>query len=193
VIDEVVLENPIVKGMPMWDLDRVRGAARAAGTLFGATPLPAWSSSRPETNQGLGGEFRLSYGTFSTVDLNGGIGGPLTDTLSMRFSGLYQSRSDWVDNKHTGENDALGGYDTKALRLQLLWQPNDKFSGLLNDPWLGPRWDRAHLRANILKAGTNDLVDGFEQTQSGRMASTSRRSRRGHRAQVGVQLRRRHL
>ena len=166
LVDEVVLENPILKGMPMWDVERVEVLRGPQGTLFGRnTPAGVVKFETKKPTKVWEGEFRLSYGTFNTVDLNGGIGGPLTDTLSMRFSGLYQSRSDWVDNLHTGKDNALGGYDTKAYRLQFLWQPNEQFNGLLNVHGWDLDGTARIFRANIIKAGTNQLVDGFEQDE----------------------------
>ena len=75
---------------------------------------------------------RASYGTYSTTDVQAAVGGSLGGGWSARFSGLYQSRSDWVDNMYEpGPETKLGGYTTTAFRLQLLWEPNEKFSGLL--------------------------------------------------------------
>ena len=163
VYDEIVLENPVLKGMPVWDVERVEVLRGPQGTLFGRnTPagIVKFDSVRPSAERD--GFLRASYGTFDTVDVRGAVGGALTDTLSARFSGLVQSRSDWVDNGFTGERDALEGYQNSALRLQFLWEPNDRFSGLLNLH----AWDvdgTARLfRANIIPAGGSGVVDGFD-------------------------------
>jgi iron complex outermembrane receptor protein len=164
VVDEVVLENPVVKGMPLFDLDRIEVLRGPQGTLFGRnTPAGVVKFETKRPTRDWDADFRLSYGTYNTIDFNGGVGGPLTDTLSMRFSGLYQSQSDWVDNKHTGEDDALGGYTTTAYRLQFLWEPSEKFDALLNVHGWDVDGTARIFRANIIKKGTNDLVDDFAQ------------------------------
>ncbi|MCP4900601.1 MAG: TonB-dependent receptor [bacterium] len=166
VVDEVVLENPMVKAMPLFDLDRVEVLRGPQGTLFGRnTPAGIVKFETLKPTQEFEAYARASIGTFNTMDMNAAVSGPLTDTLSARFSGLYQSRSDWVNNKHTGEDKALGGYDTHAYRLQLLWEPNDKFSGLLNLHGYEIDGTARMFRANIVKPGTGGLVGGFEQDE----------------------------
>jgi iron complex outermembrane receptor protein len=77
----------------------------------------------------------------------------------------YQSQDDWIDNTFTGEDDALGGHDTGAYRLQLLWAPNDSFSALFNvHGWTVDGTARI-FRANILRPGTDELVSGYEQDE----------------------------
>jgi len=167
VVDEVVLENPIVKGMPLFDLDRVEVLRGPQGTLFGRnTPAGVVKFDTKRPTKDFDSNFRVSYGTYNNIDVNGGVGGALSDTLSARFSALYQSQSDWVDNKapgYTGKNPALGGYDTTAYRLQFLWEPSDKFSGLLNVHGWDVDGTARIFRANIIKKGSNDLVDDFQQ------------------------------
>lgn len=166
IVDEVVLENPVVKGMPLFDLDRVEILRGPQGTLFGRnTPAGVIKFETRKPSQEFEADFRLSYGSFDTIDFSGGVGGALTDTISARFSALYQSRSDWVDNKnpHAPKNDALGGYDTTAYRLQLLFEPNDRFKALLNVHGWDLDGTARIFRANILKKGSNDLVGDFRQ------------------------------
>ncbi len=164
VYDEVVLENPIVKGMPVWDLERIEVLRGPQGTLFGRnTPAGIVKFESKKPTQEFDSYLRASYGTFDTFDIKGGVGGSLTDTLSARFSGLYQSQSDWVDNTFTGEDDALGGYDSYAYRLQFLWEPSDTFSGLLNLHGWDVDGTARIFRANIIVPGTNRLVPGYDQ------------------------------
>jgi iron complex outermembrane receptor protein len=167
VVDDVVLENPIVKGMPLWDLDRIEVLRGPQGTLFGRNTdagVIKFDTRRP--SQEFESNFNVSYGTYSNVDINGGIGGALSKTLSARLSLLWQSESDWVDNKwagYKGKNPALGGYETAAARLQFLWQPSDKFNALLNVHGWHVDGTARIFRANIIKPGTNDFVPGFQQ------------------------------
>ncbi len=51
IYDDVVQENPILKGFPLFDLDQVEMARGPQGTLFGRNSRPACSSSaRPVRN-----------------------------------------------------------------------------------------------------------------------------------------------
>jgi iron complex outermembrane receptor protein len=166
VVDEVVLENPVVKGMPLFDLERTEVLRGPQGTLFGRnTPAGIVKFDTKKPSDDFSADVRASYGTFNTVDATAAVGGRLTDTLAGRISVLHQSQADWIDNTFTGKNDALGGYDTDAYRVQLLWEPSDAFHALVNvHGWTVDGTARV-FRANILKPGTNDLVSGFEQDE----------------------------
>jgi len=166
MVDEVVLENPVLKGMPLFDLDRVEVLRGPQGTLFGRnTPagVVKFETRRPTLGD-AGGNFRASYGTFNTFDVGGGVNIPLGDTVAVRFSALYQSRGDWVDNDwEAGPEDALGGYTTGAGRFQLLWSPTESFNALINLHAWDVDGTARIFRANILKPGVGGLTDDFRQ------------------------------
>jgi iron complex outermembrane receptor protein len=153
--------------MPLWDLDRTEVLRGPQGTLFGRNTdagVVKFDSKKP--SQTFDSSFRASYGSFNNVDINGGIGGSLGETLSARFSLLYQTQDNWVDNKwsgYTGTNPALGAYQTGAYRLQFLWQPSKEFTALLNLHGWDVNGTARIFRANIIKPGTNDFVDGYDQ------------------------------
>jgi iron complex outermembrane receptor protein len=164
IVDEVVLENPVVKGMPLFDLRRTEVLRGPQGTIFGRNTtagIVKFETVRP--SQELDGFARVSYGTYNNIDFKAAVGGGLTDTLSARASLLYQSQSDWIDNTFTGQDNALGGQKTWAGRLQLLWEPTEKFHALANVHGWDLDGTARVFRANILKPGTNELVDGYEQ------------------------------
>jgi iron complex outermembrane receptor protein len=166
VVDEIVLENPVVKGMPLFDLERTEVLRGPQGTFFGRnTPAGVVKFDTKKPTQESEGFFRASYGTFDNIDVQAAYGGGITETFSARAAVLYQSQSDWVDNGHTGEKNALGGFDTTAARVQFLWEPNDSFDALLNLHGWSLNGTARIFRANILKQSTNDLADGFEQDQ----------------------------
>ena len=146
--------------MPLFDLERTEVLRGPQGTLFGRnTPAGIVKFDTVRPSQERDGFVSASYGTFDTIDAKAAFGGALTETLSARVSVLYQSQSDWIDNGFTGENDALGGHNTGAFRLQFLWEPNDRFSALVNVHGWELDGTARVFRANILKPGTNDLVE----------------------------------
>jgi iron complex outermembrane receptor protein len=166
VFDEVVLENPVIKGKPLFDLQRTEVLRGPQGTVFGRnTPAGIVKFETAKPSQELDGYLRASYGTFNNVDVKGAVGGALSDTVSARLSLLYQQQSDWVDNAFTGEEDALGGQRTFAGRAQLLWAPNERFNALLKLEGWDLDGTARIFRANILEAGGNALVEGYDQRE----------------------------
>lgn len=181
VYDDVILENPILKGFPVFDLDRVEILRGPQGTLFGRnTPagVVKFDSARPTDEvEGYG---RIAYGRFNTIDAEGAISGPLSPTISARLSALFQRRDDFVDNTFAEQNpaavtgdgaDGFEEFSEFAGRLQFLWKPNDDWSTLLNIH--GRRLDGGSrlFRANIIEPGVGGLVDGFERGETAQDAT----------------------
>jgi iron complex outermembrane receptor protein len=165
IYDEVVLENPLLKSFPLFDIDRVEVLRGPQGTLFGRnTPAGVLKFESAKPTNSFEGYGRASYATFSTVNLEGAVSGPIiADVLSGRLSGLYQRRSDWVDNTRGGDKNDAEGYDQMALRGQLLYTPNAQFSALLNLHYQHLDGTPRIFRANIIQRGTNNFVPGFKR------------------------------
>lgn len=165
VYDDVVLENSLTKGMPMFDIERVEVLRGPQGTLFGRNTtagIVKVDSKKP--TQDFDAQMSASYGSYDTTDLRLAVGGGLTDTLSARISLLQQDREDYIDNKAPGfeAKDQLGGYSETAGRVQLLWEPSDEFDALFNYHFRDADADARIFRANIIEKGTNNIVDGFD-------------------------------
>ena len=117
VYDDVVQENPILKGFPVFDLEMVEMFRGPQGTLFGRnTPAGVIKFNSVRPSRDGGGYVRASFGTHSSINVEGAVGGALGENWAMRVSGIYLHRDDWVDNVFTGEGDALEGFDEVAGR-----------------------------------------------------------------------------
>ena len=165
VYDDVVQENPILKGFPVFDVDRVEVLRGPQGTLFGRnTPagVVKFDSVKPGKNaEGYGS---ISFGTFSTVNAEGAANLPLGQSTSLRISVLNQTRSDWVSNTFAaGPTKDLEGYRDSALRTQLLLDGGKDFSALANLHARDYKGSARLVRANIIQPGTNTLVAGFDE------------------------------
>jgi iron complex outermembrane receptor protein len=164
VYDDVVLESPILKGFPLFDIDQVEALRGPQGTLFGRnTPAGVLKFDSAKPTFAWHGYGEVSAATYTTINAEGAIGGPLSDTLAMRLSGLYQHRDNWVTNAFTGVKNATEGYDEWAVRGQLLWKPTSAFSALLNVHHMHLDGTPRVFRANIIQAGTNHFVAGFKR------------------------------
>ena len=166
VYDDVVLENSLTKGMPMFDLERVEVLRGPQGTLFGRnTTAGIIKVQSKKPTQDFDASVSASVGSYGSTDFRLAVGGGLSDTLSARVSLLQQDRDDYIDNKAPGfeAKDQLGGYGETAGRIQLLWEPSDKFNALFNYHFRDADADARVFRANIIKPGTNDLVSGFDR------------------------------
>jgi iron complex outermembrane receptor protein len=166
VYDDVVQENPILKGFPAFDLERIEVARGPQGTLFGRnTPagVVKFDSVKPQkTFEGYGS---LSWGTYNTVNMEGAINVPVGPGSAFRISLLNQIRDDWVDNLEPGPTASLEGYRDSALRAQWLVEPSKDFSALANLHARDFNGSARVFRANIIEPGTNHLVAGFDEDE----------------------------
>jgi len=165
VYDDVVQENPILKGFPVFDLDRIEMLRGPQGTLFGRNS-PAgvikFESRRPSDE--FDAYARGNYGRFGTTNVEAAAGGGVSDVLSLRASMVYQRRDDWVDNTAArAPNSELEGYREFATRFQALYTPGEGFEALFN--WHARSLDATSrlFRANIIQRGSNNLVPGFDE------------------------------
>ena len=166
VFDEVPMELVVLKAFPIFDVGNVEVIRGPQGTLYGRNTTAGilkLNSRRP--TQELDGYARVSAGSLGVVNVEGAVGGPLVeDTLTARFSAIYQNRDDYVNNGFTGESDALGGYREVAGRVQFEWTPTDNFSALLLYQQRDLSGNSASVfRANILDPGSNELNGNFDR------------------------------
>lgn len=159
IVDEVVLENVILKSFPLFDIERVEVLRGPQGTLFGRnTPAGIVKFDTKKPSSEFDANVALSYGELGNAMIQGAVGGG-SDTASARVAVLYQERDDWIDNLGNpaapadDQSDALGGYDEVAYRAQLLLSPTDTFKALLNIHGRDIDGTASIFRANVLGPG----------------------------------------
>ncbi len=166
VYDDIVQENAVLKGYPMFDLAAVEVLRGPQGTLFGRNSpagVVKFDSVKPTLDNKISGYYSLSDATYNTANAEGAINIPLNDVLAVRVSGLVQHRDDWVTNTVTGGK--LEGYDEKVGRIQLLYKPSNDFSALFNVHARDMSGSARLFRANVIEKGSNKLIDGFDPAE----------------------------
>jgi iron complex outermembrane receptor protein len=166
VYDDVVQENPILKGFPIFDLEQIEVLRGPQGTLFGRNS-PAgvikFESAKPRfANEAY---VNISHGKYNTSNLEGALNLPLNKEVAIRLSTQLQGRDGWVINQRPGPTGRLEGYRDNAFRLQTLYKPNDSFSALFNFHNRDLSGSARVFRANIIKPGTNDFVANFDPSK----------------------------
>ena len=165
IMDDVVMENVVLKSTPVFDVEQVEVLRGPQGTLFGRNTtagIVKFDSVKP--SQTFKANATATYGSYGSWTAEGGVGGPLiADKLSGRISVLGQHRDDYIDNTFTHVKDAMGGYDEYAIRGQLLWTPTENLSVLLNAHNRSLDGTAAIFRANILTKGSNKINGNFDR------------------------------
>ncbi|WP_394001480.1 TonB-dependent receptor [Luteimonas sp. WGS1318] len=164
IYDDVVLENPLLKGFPVFDIAGVEVLRGPQGTLFGRnTPAGVVKFDSVRPSQEFEGYGKLAYGSDNMWNFEGAVGGALTERWSARVSALYQRRDDSVRNTLAGApNDGFEGYDESAARVQFLYE-GDGFEGLFNLHRRDLNGTARLFRANIVEPGSNRFVPGFDR------------------------------
>jgi iron complex outermembrane receptor protein len=163
VFDDVVQENPILKGFPVFDLASIEVLNGPRGTLFGRNSpagVVRFESAKPVRKFEAYG--LATVGSDRMFNLEGMVNAPLGDAAALRVSLQSQNRDDWVRNTRGAPTAELEGYNDNAARVQLLVAPMKDLSVLLNVHARDLKGSARVFRANIIKPGTNDLVDGFD-------------------------------
>ncbi len=172
IYDDVVYENPMLKGFPIFDTERVEVLRGPQGTLFGRnTPAGIVKLDSKKPSQEFDAYVKVGLGNLDTTDLEAAVGGALNDQWSGRLSVLRQSRGDWAENRASDidpslaaldDDEFLEGYTEYAVRAQLAYESDD-FSALFNVHARDMDGTARLFRANIIQPGTNNFTPEYDR------------------------------
>ncbi|NIJ06530.1 iron complex outermembrane receptor protein [Sphingomonas vulcanisoli] len=172
VMDDVVEEHVVLKSNPAFDIAQVEVLKGPQGSLFGRNTtagIVKFDTIQPSAT--WQGQASASYGTKNSVDVDAGVGGPLTKdgSISFRLSGLYQHRDNWIRNTYTGPSDdgttagKLNGFNERDVRLQVLAKPSDAFSIRVSGHYRDyDGFASIFYRGSIIQ-GTSQVPNGFNR------------------------------
>jgi iron complex outermembrane receptor protein len=165
IYDDIVQENPALKGFPIFDQSDVEVLRGPQGTLFGRNSpagVVKLESAKPVIGE-TSGFFSISDGTYNSGVVQGAANVPVNDQMAFRISVQGQHRNDWVNDPVN--LTTLGGFNDWAARAQLLYKPTDTFSALLNVHGRDLTGSSTLFRANIIQPGSNALIPGFDPAE----------------------------
>ena len=162
IMDDVVMENVVLKSTPIFDVDRIEVYRGPQGTLFGRNTtagIVRFTSVKP--TEDFDARAQASYGSYGSLTFDGAVGGAIAPGVAARASVLYQHRDNWIDNTFIPGGDEIGGFDELAGRVQVALEPMDNLDVLLNLHGRDLDGTSALFRANVITTGTNGLNGNY--------------------------------
>lgn len=149
-VDDVYISSQQGQGMALYDMQRAEVLKGPQGTLFGRNAtggLAHFIVNKPELGVSSG-YIDVTYGRFNQTKLEGALNVPVSQTLAIRASGIWNRHdSVWKNINPTGvargaplnfgpagvspAGQDLGDEDALAGRLQLLWEVSDAVTARL--------------------------------------------------------------
>jgi iron complex outermembrane recepter protein len=131
-VDGVYLSQAAGTGALLFDTERVEVLRGPQGTLFGRNAtagLVQYISKAPTDHPD--GYFETSYGNYNANHTEFAFSDAIVPGLSFRVSVASDYQDPYLKNALYPEKGG-GNSNSRAIRLQLLWKPNDAFDANLN-------------------------------------------------------------
>lgn len=127
-VDGVPYSDMMSRGLSLYDVDHIEFLRGPQGTRFGAGAAPGGVVSIKTRQPGAewGGNAGLSFGDHDSQEYRLNASGPISDTLGVSISGLYNDRDGFIKNVPTGSE--IDSRETTAGRLQFVLKPSDPWT-----------------------------------------------------------------
>ena len=141
-VDGIYMARPQAASALMFDVERVEVLRGPQGTLFGRnSPAGAINLVTKKPGQEMEGSVGVLVGDYGRYLLQGAVTTPISDTFSLRFSGMTEKRDSFntpgsgtpvsvADDEMPDTRDDLAG------RVSALWKPSNELSWLLTFDYL---------------------------------------------------------
>ncbi len=133
-VDEVNVNARAGQLSQMFDLERVEVLRGPQGTLYGRNTTGGainLISRKPDGERDV--RAMATYGRFDQVSVEGAVGLPITERLSVRVAGVYNKRDGYTKNTFLpGDSDDGDNINNWAVRGQVRFQPTETIDLLLN-------------------------------------------------------------
>ncbi len=118
------------------DLERVEVLRGPQPIAFGQNATAgAFSLVTKKPTEDWEGEMTAEYGNWGRASFEGGVGGPVTDTIGIRVAGQFDKLDGYLKDIVT--SDMFPGGKETAGRVTLQWKPVENFTGTLKAEYAG--------------------------------------------------------
>lgn len=136
------------------DVERVEVLRGPQGTLFGRNVTGgAVNITTQKPGDSFDGYVSGSFGRFDTWQTRAMVNVPVSESLSLRLNGFFESGDGFLDNE--GPSDATNDYETQGLRAALRFTPTEDFTWDLSVSYLD------HEQNFLNSVPTGQLNDSF--------------------------------
>lgn len=156
--DTTNVPYPIMTRGVLFDLERVEILKGPQGDLYGRNTTAGtinFISNKPRDEFEAG--VKLGYDKFETLDLEGYVSGPLTDTMRGRLAVKSISSDGWQDSVSRPGDDSLGERDELALRGILDIELSENLNALITGRYFRDQ-------SETVAATATAIGEGFDQS-----------------------------
>ncbi len=120
------------------DLERVEVLRGPQPVAFGQNATAgAFSLTSKKPGAEWSGDITSEYGNWDRFSIEGGIGGPISDTWGVRFAAQHDRTGGYLKDIITGDKFPAG--EESAARATLVWTPMDNLQATLKAEWANRR------------------------------------------------------